>query len=95
VVIVALWLGRKLVFRRDTRGTSLEVGHESGGKPDPGITVGSKAELRNVKAGDVTGIKASAPGAAAGAERIDVLREAKVENARLGDISGMKIGGDP
>src|SRR5947209_14260844 len=84
VVIVALWLGRKLVFKRDDKGTSFEVGQEPGGEREAGVTVGNKAELRHVKAGDVSGIKASGPGAAATAERVDVLNEAKVEDAQLG-----------
>ncbi len=98
VVIVALWLGRRLRLSRDADGGVSIEADEAGGaeSAQPGIKVGEDIEISGGEAGDIAGYKVSA-GTESATETgsIEVARGAKIRNkARIGDIVGVKIDGN-
>lgn len=95
VVLVALWLGRRLRISRDADGSvSLEAGDENSGRPaKPDIQVAQNLKSESLRAGDIAGVKSSgndSPLEEVG--DIDVANNAELKDAQVGDIVGVKTG---
>jgi len=74
-----------LVVRRAM--SSADVALKSGS-----IKVGEELQLKNVQAGDVSGVRSKASGPRAG--DIEVLKKAKITGGKIGDISGVTQEGE-
>lgn len=95
VVLVALWLGRRLRISRDADGSvSLEAGDENSNQSDkPDIQVAQNLKSEGLSAGDIAGVKSTGNDSALKeVGDINVANNAELKDTQVGDIVGVKTG---
>ena len=88
VIALAVWLGRGFKARFGDKSVEVEARRQPSS-----INVAQQAELEDVKAGDIAGVKTQGNSSLT-ADNIEVLKEAKLKKSEIGDIVGIKQSND-
>ncbi len=97
VVLLTLWLGRRLVMKGDENGSMIiEVGEEQDIGTGSKIKAAEGADISKANVGDISGVKITgknemnATNIIHGAS-LEVGKDASISDAQVGDISGIKL----
>jgi hypothetical protein len=85
VVALAVWLGRGFKARFGDKSVEVEARRQPSS-----ANVAQEAELEDVKAGDIAGVKVQGSNNLSTPEDIKVLEQGKIKKSEIGDIVGIK-----
>lgn len=90
VLVVALWFGRGLIFKKSGDEVSLELKSDSADDAASGskVEVLGGAKITGSSVGDITGVRGGA-----GSADVDVLKDGKISDADVGNITGVSSPG--
>ena len=86
VLVLAIWLGRGLRFRKGDKGIEFTV-EQKAEKSGHDINVADGVEVRNAKINTVAGVD----GATAVTGQVNVANNAKLEGVEINELVGVKM----